>query len=93
MSGGPDDRLPIRAEDPEIGPGNGMALCQRIRTGMAGTVSWTFPVFHWHEETFDLPAGATLIAEGDAVKNQAFRIGSAVGVQFHPEVTAEMISF
>lgn len=48
-------------------------------------------VFHWHEETFNLPGGATLLAEGDAVKNQAFRIGSAIGVQFHPEVTMEII--
>lgn len=51
-----------------------------------------FAVFHWHEENFDLPRGAKLIAYGDAVKNQAFRIGSAVGVQFHPEVTMEIIA-
>jgi GMP synthase (glutamine-hydrolysing) len=51
-----------------------------------------FVIFHWHEESFDLPSGATLIAYGDAVKNQAFRIGSAVGVQFHPEVTIEIIA-
>lgn len=52
----------------------------------------SFPVFQWHEETFNLPREATLLAHGDAVKNQAFRPGSAVGVQFHPEVTMEIVS-
>ena len=51
-----------------------------------------FVVFHWHNETFNLPEGATLLSMGDAVKNQAFRLGSAVGVQFHPEVTLPIIS-
>lgn len=52
----------------------------------------SFPIFHWHNETFDLPEGAQLLAYGERVKNQAFRFGSAVGVQFHPEVTASIIS-
>ncbi len=52
----------------------------------------TFPVFHWHEETFNFPAGATLLVRGNSVENQAFRIGSSVGVQFHPEVDAGIIS-
>jgi len=49
-------------------------------------------VFHWHEDTFDVPAGATLLLEGEHVRNQAFRYGdSAWGLQFHPEVTADVI--
>ena len=51
-----------------------------------------FVVFHWHNETFNFPAEATLLSRGDLVKNQAFKIGSAVGVQFHPEVTQPIIS-
>ena len=51
-----------------------------------------FAIFHWHGETFDLPEGATLLAAGRDVKNQAFRVGSGVGVQFHPEVTMQIIS-
>jgi GMP synthase (glutamine-hydrolysing) len=44
-------------------------------------------VFHWHEDTFALPEGATLLATGDQVKTQAFRYGgSAWGTQFHFEV-------
>jgi len=47
-------------------------------------------VFQWHEDTFDLPKGAELLAAGDDVPMQAFRMGpSAWGVQFHFEVDAE----
>lgn len=43
----------------------------------------------WHHDTFDLPPGAELLAHtGDYP--HAFRIGNALGVQFHPEVTPEM---
>lgn len=52
-----------------------------------------FNVFHWHKETFDLPEGARLLATGTAVKNQAFMLNNALGVQFHPEVTKEIITF
>jgi GMP synthase (glutamine-hydrolysing) len=44
-------------------------------------------VFHWHEDTFGLPDGATVLATGDVVHLQAFRIGErAWGTQFHFEV-------
>jgi GMP synthase (glutamine-hydrolysing) len=47
-------------------------------------------VFQWHEDTFDLPDGAELLAAGDDVQVQAFRMGSnAWGVQFHFEVDAQ----
>lgn len=52
-----------------------------------------FDVFHWHKETFDLPGGARLLATGKTIKNQAFRVKNALGVQFHPEVTKEIIAF
>jgi GMP synthase-like glutamine amidotransferase len=44
-------------------------------------------VFHWHEDTFELPADAELLASGDRVHNQAFRVGERTwGVQWHFEV-------
>lgn len=45
-------------------------------------------VFHWHGETFELPKGATRLAESEGCANQAFQIGSNVlGLQFHLETT------
>jgi GMP synthase-like glutamine amidotransferase len=45
-------------------------------------------VFHWHGETFDLPAGARRIAASDGCQNQGFQIGmSVMGLQFHLETT------
>src|SRR5437764_25789 len=45
--------------------------------------------FQWHEDTFALPPGATLLATGPDRLVQAYRVGSALAVQFHPEVTAD----
>jgi len=46
-------------------------------------------VFHWHEDTMDLPEGAELLASGDRVPLQAFRVGAAAwATQFHLEIDA-----
>lgn len=51
----------------------------------------SFEVFQWHNDTFDLPDGAQLLAQNSTITNQAFSIGTALGVQFHPEVTQPVI--
>ncbi len=51
-----------------------------------------FPVFQWHEDTFDLPEEAVCLAGSGTYPNQAMRIGSlSYGFQFHFEITKEMI--
>jgi GMP synthase (glutamine-hydrolysing) len=50
--------------------------------------------FQWHMDAFDLPQGATLLATGDHVANQAFRVGDlAWGTQFHCEVNLSELEF
>lgn len=49
-------------------------------------------VYHWHSEGFELPRGAELLARGEIFPHQAFRYGpTTLGLQFHPEVTAEVV--
>lgn len=43
-------------------------------------------VYQFHSDTFELPPGAVRLASSALFANQAFRIGRAWGVQFHPEV-------
>ncbi|HNV87056.1 MAG TPA: GMP synthase [Candidatus Omnitrophota bacterium] len=48
--------------------------------------------FHWHGDTFDLPAGSIHLAKSARYENQAFRHGDRVyGLQFHLEMTESMI--
>lgn len=49
------------------------------------------PWFMWHGDTFDLPPGATSIAR-TPVGVQAFTMGPHLCVQFHPEVTPELVA-
>ena len=48
----------------------------------------SFPVFHWHSDTFAIPAGAAWLALGPGCPHQAFRHGRVAGLQFHLEIGA-----
>jgi GMP synthase-like glutamine amidotransferase len=48
------------------------------------------PWLQWHYDRFHVPPGATEIARTD-VASQAFRQGPHLGVQFHPESTADIV--
>lgn len=49
------------------------------------------PLVSIHNDTFDLPTGATLLASNDRFP-LAYRIGSGLGVQFHPEVLSSTVA-
>jgi GMP synthase-like glutamine amidotransferase len=48
------------------------------------------PWFQWHFDSFSVPHGATVIADTD-VGPQAFVAGRSLGLQFHPEVTTQIM--
>ena len=50
-----------------------------------------FPVFQLHGETFAIPYGGRLVCTGGKIRNQGFVVGNCLGLQFHLEMTGEMI--
>jgi GMP synthase-like glutamine amidotransferase len=57
-----------------------------LSTAMPGRLE----VFHWHGDTFDIPKGATILAESEACKNQGFIMDDRiVALQFHLETTLQ----
>ncbi len=60
-------------------------------TGVFAIFPDSFHVFQMHGETFHLPVGGKLQCRGDTVPHQGFRLGSALGLQFHLEMTESMI--
>lgn len=48
-------------------------------------------VVHWHSDAVELPPGGTLLASTPRTPVQAFRCGSALGLQFHVEVDTPLL--
>lgn len=48
-------------------------------------------VFHWHGETFSIPAGAEPVLSSEHCANQAFVIGNTLALQCHVEMLAPMV--
>lgn len=71
----------VRSPDPEIG------WCE-VRSSDPSLVP-DGPWFQWHFDRFTLPPGAIEVARNDCA-TQAFVKGTAMGLQFHPEVDADL---
>jgi GMP synthase-like glutamine amidotransferase len=72
---------------PEIGFGEVKLTSAGADDPLLGPAGPSFPAFHWHADTFDLPPDAVHLAATRAYAHQAFRIGSrAWGLQFHIEL-------
>ena len=70
-----------------------------IRLTPAGTAdplfqggAGSFQAFQWHNDSFSLSVAAVHLATSAACPGQAFRIGNAWGVQFHPEVDRAIVA-
>jgi len=79
-----------RAEKKEIGFYHDLVIDNSNSKLFSGFEN-PFTVFHWHDETFDLPKNAVRLAHSNNI-NQAFQLDSAIGLQFHLEVDSKMIN-
>jgi GMP synthase-like glutamine amidotransferase len=80
----------FRASESEVGWFEVERTDAGVGDPLAEALPRRFEAFQWHHYTHDLPGGAVELARS-RVCTQAFRLGSAWGVQFHPEVRAEQI--
>src|SRR6266498_2519219 len=97
VSDAPDHHaLGGRAYRSPRGPEYGWIPLAFTRSGRAdlvlGALDSDVEVFSSHHDVFDLPPGADLLAWGGHSPNQAFRLGSVLGLQFHPEVDAALVA-
>jgi GMP synthase-like glutamine amidotransferase len=72
----------VRAERPEIG----WTTVETSRPDLIEPGPW----FQWHTDRWVLPDGLRAFARTEAAE-QAFTAGRSMGVQFHPELTPQML--
>lgn len=67
-------------------------LSQEALSGLFKGSPEVIPVFHWHGDTYSLPANAVRLASSEATVNQGFAYEDYVlGLQFHFEVDEKAI--
>ncbi|HUP89302.1 MAG TPA: type 1 glutamine amidotransferase [Longimicrobiales bacterium] len=81
----PVTRNPVK----EIGWGR-VEIEDRLAASEWGPIE-PFESYHWHGETFAIPARATRIWSSAQCANQAFVLGKHIGMQCHIEITEQMI--
>ena len=80
----------FRSEEPEVGWLQVEVTDAAKSDRVAASLPESFDAFQWHSYTHELPAGAVELARS-RVCIQAWRLGNAWGVQFHPEVRADQV--
>ena len=77
---------------PEVGWHEVELTADALDDPVLGPAPRRFAAYQGHSYGFTLPPGATPLAHGQADALQAYRIGESTwGLQFHPEVTWEMV--
>ena len=77
----------------EIGWGDVCVTDLNAARPWLGDTTQPLPAFHWHGETFTLPAGAVRILESTYCANQAYVLNNRhIGMQCHVEMTPELIA-
>jgi len=90
-------QLLARALGAEVRPGEapeiGFAPVEVSDAGdpVLGGLAPSTEVLHWHGDVFDLPDGARPLASSARTEHQAFRLGNAWGVLFHPEADLALV--
>ncbi|MEY4997510.1 MAG: hypothetical protein RLY59_914 [Actinomycetota bacterium] len=70
---------------------------ERMEVGMiefdtsAGCPTAPGPWFSWHNDIVELPDDVEILARSE-IAPQVFKAGNSLGVQFHPEVTTELMN-
>jgi GMP synthase (glutamine-hydrolysing) len=79
------------ASEPEIGWHEVELTPEAADDPILSRLPSRFEAFQWHFYTYGVPAGAVELARSP-VCTQAFRLGSAWGIQFHAEVTGAQVA-
>jgi GMP synthase-like glutamine amidotransferase len=80
-----------RAPEPEVGVMPVTLTAAGEADPLLAGLPREFLVFQWHGDTFAIPRSAVHLASAPTCAYQAFRRGRAYGLQFHVEVTLEMV--
>jgi GMP synthase (glutamine-hydrolysing) len=90
-------QLPARALGAEVRPGErpeiGFAAVEvhDASDPIVGGLAPSTTVLHWHGDVFELPDGARPLASSAQTEHQAFRVGNAWGLLFHPEADRALV--
>ncbi|MEW8506503.1 MAG: type 1 glutamine amidotransferase [Candidatus Thiodiazotropha sp.] len=92
-------QLMSKALGGEITRGKGMEIgwypvnmsVEADQQGWLKGVPDTFTAFHWHADTYTLPPGGRHLMRSDCFEQQGFIMGDHIGMQFHLEMTREMV--